>query len=151
MTAELSRSLMVTAATAALMITAARLVGAPRSRLRPGLAIALVVVAQAGPLIYPFATPVARFAAAIFAGLGLMRVIELLREGQTWPWSRRLFHLLAVDDTRLLERCPPGLAVGSAWAVLGYGAAVANVIFAASFLLAALYLLLMRPDRRRTA
>jgi ABC-type sugar transport system permease subunit len=71
-------------------------------------------------------------------------------------WSLRVFELIFVltkgapaDGTVLLNYFAYRTTFD--FLDLGYGAAVANVIFAASFLLAALYLLLMRPDRRRTA
>ena len=90
----------------------------------------LAVVACGVALAVPFAIfPVERFGRFVCAMLGALialRTVDLLRMTPLLPAGRRLWHLLALFDTRLVTRRPPRLerrALGRLLVALPLGAA----------------------------
>lgn len=80
-----------------------------------GLAAALLAL----PFCLPLQAAVARAAAGIMCGWGCFRTVDLLR-ARDLPAARRVWHLVAVYDTRRARRVPPGVDWGSLWRVAGY-------------------------------
>lgn len=71
--------------------------------------------------------PAARGLTALIGGVGVMRVLDAVREPQPWTAGRRVIHVLSFVDSRTLRRAPPSLDVRAlaqvvAWTVLALAA-----------------------------
>lgn len=110
----------------ALVVTAALLAG----RAKP-IAILLGAVAFLVAPWFAGPVPLARGLAALVGGVGLLRVIDVVRTREQWGASRRVAHVLSFVDSRTLHRASPRLdllALGRSlvWAALAAAAFVAS-------------------------
>lgn len=91
---------------------------------------AAIVLGAAAHLVAPWlAGPNALFRGlcALVGGIGLLRVIDIVRVGTSWSAMRRVVHVMSFVDSRTLERASSRLEVGAlvralSWAALGTAA-----------------------------
>jgi len=78
---------------------------------------------------YAGSIPLLRGLAALVGGFGLLRILDVARAGEKWSASRRVFHVLSLVDTRLLERDSPRIAFGWLARALAWAAVAATGYF----------------------
>jgi hypothetical protein len=116
------------------MLALASILASGSSRRRGG-ALLLAMAVLGVPFLWRPTSPLVAFVAALVALWGAIRVVDLYREHPARSWRMRLWHVLAIFDTRLAARVRPRVDAGAfgrglLFCAIGAGGA-AMVVYAA--------------------
>lgn len=115
------------------LYTVGAVIAVVASRRRAALVLLLAAAVLPLPLALPDVWHFARFVLAMGCAVMLVRVIDLLADPMPPSAGRRLWHLVAVFDTRRVGHRHPGLDLRDLARVVGFGALALATLAAAAW------------------